>query len=175
MYSLMTYGIPHLLIPVTADGEIKVKNHLEYLKMWQTQVKYIKQGKLDTTLLPLPSDVLFGRGKPIREHTGNLRFHAIVEELSPRYKNATPNSEKAALVDEVLEMVKGAPGRFLSKDCGIWLEVDDAMARDKVVRLFRTQRRWAKQRNDQEMNGNGGATPRGSILDGQSTNKRFKI
>jgi hypothetical protein len=33
MYSLMTHAIPHHLIPVTSEGKIKVKTHLEPVKM----------------------------------------------------------------------------------------------------------------------------------------------
>jgi hypothetical protein len=37
---------------------------------------------------PLPNDVLFGRGRPLQAHHGNLRFHRIVNRFREKYKNA---------------------------------------------------------------------------------------
>jgi hypothetical protein len=145
----------------------------------------IKQGMLNTVILPFLSDVLLGRGKPITDHIGNIRLHSIVEKYLPAYNSSRKKLEKNALASEIVERIKSMPGRFLSKDCGIWVEVDDDTARDKVMRLFRTQRQSAKHRNNQEINGNGkgGANVRVSTelqgrtgaLDGQSASKRLRL
>jgi hypothetical protein len=37
---------------------------------------------------PLPNDVLFGRGRPLQSHHGNLRFHRIINKFREQYKNA---------------------------------------------------------------------------------------
>jgi hypothetical protein len=37
---------------------------------------------------PLPNDVLFGRGRPLQSHCGNLRFHRIINKFREQYKNA---------------------------------------------------------------------------------------
>jgi hypothetical protein len=37
---------------------------------------------------PLPNDVLFGRGRPLQAHHGNLRFHRIINKFREEYKNA---------------------------------------------------------------------------------------
>jgi hypothetical protein len=37
---------------------------------------------------PLPNDVLFGRGRPLQSHRGNLRFHRIINKFREQYKNA---------------------------------------------------------------------------------------
>jgi hypothetical protein len=42
---------------------------------------------------PLPNDVLFGRGRPLQSHHGNLRFHRIINKFREQYKNAR-KSEK---------------------------------------------------------------------------------
>jgi hypothetical protein len=171
----MTYGIPQHLIPLTPDGQIKVKNHLEFLKMCQTREQYIKQKKLDTVMLPLPSDVLLGRGKTIVEHTGNIRLHAIVEECLPAYNSSKNNLEKNTLASEIVERIKSTPGRFLSKDYGVWVEVDDDISRGKVSRLFRTQRQWAKQRNSQERVRLSSELQGTGTLDEQSASKRVRL
>jgi hypothetical protein len=139
MYSLMTYGIPHHLIPATAEGQIKVKNHLEFIDTRKTKEEYaVNSGGhgVETIELPLASDVLLGKGKPIQEHTGNLRLHAIVEEYLSQYRSSS-RPEKTALATEVVRAVKSASGRFLSKESGIWIEVDENVAREKVSNIFR--------------------------------------
>ena len=37
---------------------------------------------------PRPHDVLFGRGRPLQAHPGNLRFHKIVNKFRDDYKTA---------------------------------------------------------------------------------------
>ena len=37
---------------------------------------------------PRPHDVLFGRGRPLQAHPGNLRFHKIVNQHREDYKTA---------------------------------------------------------------------------------------
>jgi hypothetical protein len=37
---------------------------------------------------PMPNDVLFGRGRPLQAHHGNLRFHRIVNKFREEYKKA---------------------------------------------------------------------------------------
>jgi hypothetical protein len=56
--------------------------------MCQTREEYIKQGMLETVMLPFLSDVLLGRGKPITDHIGNIRLHSIVEENLPAYNSS---------------------------------------------------------------------------------------
>jgi hypothetical protein len=175
--ALKTYGIPHHHIPLTADGTtIKVRNHWEYLKMLKTQEQCIKQGKLDTVMLPMPLDVLLGRGKPIVEYTGNLCLHALVEEYLPRFSNTKSRNEKSSLAVEIVRIIKSSPGRFLSKESGIWVEVDDMTAREKVNRQFRKQRQTVREHDSQEMSSKASAPGiRASPLDSpQSVSKRLK-
>jgi hypothetical protein len=50
------------------------------------QDQNVKQSYLITH--PLPNDVLFGRGRPLQAHHGNLRFHRIVNRFREKYRNA---------------------------------------------------------------------------------------
>jgi hypothetical protein len=65
IYMLMTYGIPHHLIPVTANGKIKLKNHLAFIEMRQVVEEYTQHGMAETWDLPLNVGILLGKGKPI--------------------------------------------------------------------------------------------------------------
>jgi hypothetical protein len=64
IYSLMTCGIPHHLIPVTADGKIKLKNHLASIEMRKVAEAYAQNSVIETVELPLASDILLGKGCP---------------------------------------------------------------------------------------------------------------
>lgn len=135
--SLSTYGIPPHIIPINDDGRIRVKNHLEFLQGRKTGELLLRRGETNVIYLPLNSDILFGRGKPIQQTPGNLRLSAIVDSFVSEYHRRN-KQEKTALATQIVEMVKSASGRFLSKNSGIWMVVSDDIAREKVSGLFRT-------------------------------------
>jgi hypothetical protein len=137
----MTYGIPHQLIPLTAEGKIKLKNHMDFIKMRRAAEEYAQHGEIETCDLPLASDILLKKGKPYQEFVGNRRLHAIVDEHLLLYHQLTiSKQEKTELAAEIVKMVKGASGRFLSKDSGVWIEVSDDIAVEKVSHIFRARR-----------------------------------
>jgi hypothetical protein len=60
----MTYGIPYRCIPITADGKIKTKNHLEFIEMRRAQDDYVASkcsDSLSFVLIPSANDVLYGK------------------------------------------------------------------------------------------------------------------
>jgi hypothetical protein len=137
----------------------------------------MKQDKLHTVMLPMPLDVLLGRGKPIVEYSGNLRLHALVREYLPRFSNMKSRNEKSSLAAEIVSTIKTSSGRFLSKECGIWVEVDDGTALEKVNRQFRKHSLQAvRLSNCQEMQSKDGAgAVRGSPVNSpQPESKRLK-
>ena len=135
--SLTTYGIPPHIIPINDDGRIRLKNHLEFLQGRKTGEQLLRGGETNVIYLPLNSDILFGRGKPIQQTPGNLRLGAIVDSFVSEYHRRN-KQEKTALATQIVELVKSASGRFLSKNSGIWMVVSDDVAREKVSGLFRT-------------------------------------
>ncbi len=135
--SLMTYGIPPHIIPINDDGRIRVKNHMEFLQGRKTAELLSRAGERNVVFLPLNSDILFGRGKPIQQTPGNLRLSAIVDSFVTEYHTRN-KQDKTALATQIVDMVKSASGRFLSKNAGIWTIVSDDIAREKVSGLFRT-------------------------------------
>jgi hypothetical protein len=145
---LATFGIlPHSL-PVSVDGELKLQNHREWLQMRRV-VEGI-EGDLDEskaiTITPSRYDILFGRGRPMRDHPGNLELLFLVEQNSSAYNSAN-KQEKTRLSLEILRMLKAKPSRFLKKNTsGVWQEVDEDMAREKVSHAFRTMRVISKQK-----------------------------
>jgi hypothetical protein len=137
---LATFGILPRSLPVTEDGELKLENHQEWLQMRRV----VEEVELDETkssiITPSRNDILFGRGRPIRENPGNIGLLFLVEQKSSVYE-AADKQEKTRIALEIVIMQKRKPSRFLKKNAsGVWEEVDGDMAREKVSHAFRTMR-----------------------------------
>lgn len=102
---------------------------------------------------PSAYSVIIGRGKKIRETTGNCRLRVIASSFLPRYaENKNNKAMKTILVDKVVDLIKTA---CKESDCncrglrcrrmafvrqskdGRWFMVDDGVAREKVGYAFR--------------------------------------
>lgn len=94
---------------------------------------------LNATFLKFHHSVLCGRGKECSCSPGNCRFKAIVKKHLKSYSEARKRSEKSVIVSSILEETKqDAPeGAFVKNECGVWWEVDDIFAREKIGYLFR--------------------------------------
>eukprot|EP00934_Nitzschia_sp_Nitz4_P004869 Nitzschia sp. Nitz4//scaffold553_size3221//599//2159//NITZ4_009274-RA/size3221-snap-gene-0.0-mRNA-1//-1//CDS//3329554436//4859//frame0 len=137
-YNLISFGIPVHLLPLTLNGGVKNKSHLEYLGMCHRAVEASK-AHLFPILLPSNGDVLLGKGRPMQRAAGNQKLSELIESLLEEREKRT-SAGKAALAADVVRQVKISGGKFLSKDQGVWLEVSDAIARDKVSHMFRHRR-----------------------------------
>jgi hypothetical protein len=142
MYSLMTFGIPSAVIPITEDGALKPKRHLKWIANRRTLESQsieerAKSASRDIILSSI--DVLFGRGKGNTNHPGNLRLHLIMDSQVARYESCD-RREKTMIAQDVVKEVKSRGARFLKQDNGIWQEVDENVARAKVSHAFRTRR-----------------------------------
>ena len=90
-------------------------------------------------IVPGRLDVLFGRGKPIQEHYGNLRYHALLDNYQSAYEQAK-KFEKMEIAQRTVEQVHSYSGRFLKQEGAVWVVVEDSVAREKVSHAFRTRR-----------------------------------
>jgi hypothetical protein len=137
---LATFGILPQSLPVSADGELKLENHREWLQMRRVVEGELDERKARTIITPSRYDILFGRGCPIRDNPGNLGLLFLVEKKRSVY-DAADKQEKTRISLEIVRMLKAKPSRFLKKNAsGIWEEVDEDMARLKVSHAFRTMR-----------------------------------
>ena len=127
--------------------------------------------KLTLVVVPSQHDVLFGRGKPIQLHPGNVWLGSIVEDLVPIYYQETSRDGKTAVAQHVVQLIKSRGGRFLrpynsSTDGGgkggggsggtsnssggcIWVEVNDEKGQEKVCTAFRSCRATQKHKKNQ--------------------------
>jgi hypothetical protein len=71
-FKLLSYGIPIDTLPFTDGAECKVKQHLQWLQTRRKQEQTPLLPGAARVVIPGRFDVLFGRGKPMQEHPGNL-------------------------------------------------------------------------------------------------------
>jgi hypothetical protein len=140
-YCLMTFGFPVTVFPMTSGGELKVANHLKWIKKRKVKDKMLTSfGVFDKVDMPNPNDVLVGKGKPCQQHSGNLRLRHLVELRLADY-TVVRKSEKQNFTREIVQTIKKSSGRFLKRDCdGWWEEVPDEDAREKVSKIFGSTR-----------------------------------
>ena len=96
---------------------------------------------------PLPNDVLMGRGKPIQERPGNVRFREMLHKRIDKYEQCEGGFKSKSVSAYIVRILKEEGGRFLKEldDGAGWVEVDEATARTKVSHLIRSRRRHAFQ------------------------------
>jgi hypothetical protein len=89
---------------------------------------------------PLPNDILLGRGKPIQERPGNVRFRDMLDKNMDKYDQGVTGA-KTKVSAYIVHMVKEEGGRFLKElQDGGWVEIDETTARKRVSHAFRARR-----------------------------------
>ncbi len=150
-YSLQSFGINAQQIPInTNSGTRKTKQHLKWLELRQMKDDAIRSGKkFDGIDCPELKDVLFGRGRPIMRHPGNVVFRSILESRLKEYNEAPTKKEKTEIAWAVVRQIKSWSWRFLREDTrGWWVEVSDDVARQKVSIGFRDVRKTKDDDHD---------------------------
>lgn len=135
-FELQTYGIPTKLHPILPNGDLCVAYHREWLHVRRAQEQEMLKSTASGVILPRRFDVLFGRGKNTREHTGNLRAGHLVEMFHDEYEKAG-KFEKTEVAQRIVGMIHDSFGRFLKWEANGWVEVDDEAAREKISHFFR--------------------------------------
>ena len=150
----MSYGLGSIL-PVSSDGTMRRKDHLKFMKSRQAHEMIMlrnshfnhhqqPQSTSSGILLPSHMDVLFGRGKLLQMHLGNMKLNHILEEEGRTYFAARREDKARMSYVIVLRMKKEYNTRFLrqlsDKEGGLWIEVDDKIAADKVGHGFRNRK-----------------------------------
>lgn len=87
-----------------------------------------------------PTDILLGRGKSYKNHPGNLRFQAIVNDSRTRYfQTASRRAKREISIELVRRILK--TGRFLKVEKNSWKEVSFETARQKVAHAMQYRQR----------------------------------
>jgi hypothetical protein len=99
-------------------------------------VRKIGRSQLSVDFEPCENSVICGRGRQ-QNSTGNCRFRLLAGVFVERYSRADSKTTKAALVFDIITMVRQAGGHFCKYEKGSWFEVGDHCARGKVSAFFR--------------------------------------
>ena len=183
-YTLMTFGIPTKVLPVTPDGEAKWEHHHEWVRMreeleakkeeQQTTVATDNiQGDDTSTGVPTPLDVVMGSDRFAHNHTGNAAYKFLIYEHQEHYDRADSRIEKTLITSKIVMAVKDYGGRFCMRKQGIsgWVIMDDWLARTKVADAFRGRRKTAVARAKRTSNDpDGTGTPKRRTCD-----KKLKV
>jgi hypothetical protein len=81
--------------------------------------------------------IVCGRGKDTFNHVGNQRFRALASMFMERYSRAVTKAAKSAIVSEIIDVIHQADGNFCKFTKGVWVEVGEHCAREKVGSLLR--------------------------------------
>jgi hypothetical protein len=90
--------------------------------------------RLSPRFVPGPGDVICARGKEAKNHEGNKRYKATVHKALKMYEKTSCKYEKTMIVSDIMEAIRrGSPGGgFVKQESGIWYEVGDHLAREKI-------------------------------------------
>jgi hypothetical protein len=96
---------------------------------------------LPVDFTPSKHSVIVGRGKEPKQNMGNKRLRELASKFLPQYSNATDKRSKSQIVSSIVQMVHNTcpeGGAFVKHSkSGLWYQVDDAVAREKVGYIFR--------------------------------------
>jgi hypothetical protein len=70
-------------------------------------------------------------------HIGNRRFRIIASMYVEKYSRADTKAAKSVIVSEIITAIRQAGGNFCRHKRGVWFEVGDNYAREKVSALLR--------------------------------------
>lgn len=100
----------------------------------------VQQHPLKNIAEPGPNDRLFGRGGPINQHPGNVRYRQLIDDKRRKFKAAKTKDDQERVVREVISEWRAldSPGRFLKQDehTKLWNDVGDEEAMEKIFQTF---------------------------------------
>jgi len=93
---------------------------------------------------PTDNDVLFGRGKRIQYHPGNVAFRGFLANYSDSYDNSR-RKDRPQLCSHLVMVLRAKGVRFCEETSpGVWIQSDAKEAEKKIGQLFRTIRKQKK-------------------------------
>jgi hypothetical protein len=181
-YRLHGYGIPVDLLPITETGNIKTKNHQQWLKVRRmieressSTANSISNDEptaiYNVVECPGLNDVIFRVGDSYLHHPGNVFFRGLIESRFDEY-NSSGRNDKAAIILSLVDTILSRNGRFLIWDAQWWTVLHEReKMRSKVAGAFKDQRRRLKAAANVQVNES--STYKFEGLDGRNT-KRMK-
>ena len=101
----------------------------------------------EAILIPSPMDVLLGKTKFAKEHSGNMFYWAMLEEKFDEYQQADKTT-KTVISEYIMDHISSRGGRFLRKEDHGWVEIKTLDARNKVANAFRDIKKRYQREKD---------------------------
>jgi hypothetical protein len=95
------------------------------------------RSQLGVDFQPSKHSVICGRGKSSYDHTGNHYLRTLTSMFIADYSKAGTKLKKAAIVANIVAVIRQGGGGFCKYEKGAWFEVGDYYAREKVSAFFR--------------------------------------
>ncbi|KAG7369551.1 hypothetical protein IV203_027297 [Nitzschia inconspicua] len=150
--ALNSYGIPTDRLPLKYDGTVKVDDHLQWIAVREAKEEAFRQGRVfEAVECPMNMDILAGRGQLVRSHPGNVSFRQeFIQARSAKYNAAHSRDEKNEIASDILNDIAAESRRFLKQHpSGYWTELDQKVAKEKVMMAFREYRKSQKLESSQ--------------------------
>ena len=84
-----------------------------------------------------PYDVICGRHKAAFNNIGNRRFRVTVSLALDRYISALTRKAKSNMINSIADLVRSNGGRFLQRQDGAWIELNEKHSSQKVGHALR--------------------------------------
>ncbi len=155
-YELLSYGIPVHQIPRTNTGNIKVKNHLQWINT-RIAIDQIRATSPDVTSFdcsiighPGRHDVLFSKGGNA-SYPGNMELLEDINELLSVFKSHTDRKSRKKVFDEIVASVEARNGRLLQlQDGGWWEKLPPDKVHEKLTTLMRAHHRKVRFKKSEQ-------------------------
>jgi hypothetical protein len=95
------------------------------------------RSQLAADFQPSQYSVICGKGKDCFNHPGNHHLRMLAGEFVADYSQADKKLSKSAIVTNVINVIRQAGGSFCKYENGVWFEVGDHCAREKISAMFR--------------------------------------
>mmetsp|Transcript_15531 Transcript_15531/g.38694 ORF Transcript_15531/g.38694 Transcript_15531/m.38694 type:complete len:667 (+) Transcript_15531:84-2084(+) len=159
-YNLMSFSIPVDSIPIRSSGEVKTKNHLQWIESRLALEHAIRHAEQSQTPFgdvvvecPRPPDVVFKVGER-GTRPGNIKLRELVEDRHTRYQTKASRSVKNQVIQEIVAGIKAVGGRFLVWDKRGWYVVlkDPAVIKKHISTYIRDYKNRRSNQRSSETN-----------------------
>ncbi|CAJ1947893.1 unnamed protein product [Cylindrotheca closterium] len=142
---LLTFGIPREGIPLNDKMEALLEAHEQWFESRKEQELIMvatneARAQSPFSIQVRPEDVLFGRGRGVHEHQGNVKLRYLIASHQDAY-NKAPITERTEIALGIVGQIKKRGGRFLKNEAEDWIEASTKESRAKITMAFRSKRK----------------------------------
>ena len=111
------------------------------IKYKQTMMFNKAPADLPESFVPGEHHIIIGRGRLVKQHSGNRRFDQMISDIAVEYSSAPCKAEKGLILSKLITMIhdQSPTAGFVRKDpvSGRWSMVEESLARQTVAQALR--------------------------------------